>query len=343
MIFADKLIRLRKKNGWPQEELAEKLNVSRQAVSKWEGAQNVPELEKLLQMSTLFGVTTDYLLKDELELEEYTPGGGEAAVKRITLRQAQEFLQWRKKAAVFIAAGVFLCIASIIPLLMLGAASDAGVAGVTEEIAGAAGLCAMVVLVAAGVSLFVWCGFKNAPYEFIDSEPFETEYGVHGMVTEKKKNYRGTYAACNIVATCICILSIIPLFLSILLKGDLLPTVLLLCLTILLAGLGVVLFILCGVRWASMAKLLQEADYAYCEKEKKRRERGCCPGLLVPCRSDLSRLEFPDRALGHHLGSLAAGRRAVCRAEQHSSADRLAQRGFKFLNFHIFPSVRISF
>ena len=55
---------------------------------------------------------------------------------------------------------------------------------------------------------------------------------------------------------------------SILLKGDLLPTVLLLCLTILLADVGVVLFILCGVRWASMAKLLQEADYAYCEKEK---------------------------------------------------------------------------
>ena len=54
MIFADKLIRLRKKNGWSQEELAEKLNVSRQAVSKWEGAQTVPELEKLLQLSVLF-------------------------------------------------------------------------------------------------------------------------------------------------------------------------------------------------------------------------------------------------------------------------------------------------
>lgn len=88
MIFADKLIRLRKKNGWSQEELAEKLNVSRQAVSKWESAQTVPELEKLLQLSALFGVTTDYLLKDELELEEYTPGGGETSVKRITLAQA---------------------------------------------------------------------------------------------------------------------------------------------------------------------------------------------------------------------------------------------------------------
>ena len=44
MIFADKLIDLRKKNGWSQEELAEKLNVSRQAVSKWEGAQSIPDM-----------------------------------------------------------------------------------------------------------------------------------------------------------------------------------------------------------------------------------------------------------------------------------------------------------
>lgn len=46
MILADKIVRLRKKNGWSQEELAQKMNVSRQAVSKWESAQTVPELEK---------------------------------------------------------------------------------------------------------------------------------------------------------------------------------------------------------------------------------------------------------------------------------------------------------
>jgi len=47
MILADKIIRLRKKNGWSQEELAEKMDVSRQAVSKWESAQTVPDLEKI--------------------------------------------------------------------------------------------------------------------------------------------------------------------------------------------------------------------------------------------------------------------------------------------------------
>ena len=68
MILADKIIALRKKAGWSQEELAQQLNVSRQSVSKWEGAQSVPDLEKVLQMSRIFGVTTDFLLKDEVEI-----------------------------------------------------------------------------------------------------------------------------------------------------------------------------------------------------------------------------------------------------------------------------------
>ena len=50
MILADKIIRLRKKNGWSQEELAERLKVSRQSVSKWEGAQSVPDLDKIIKL-----------------------------------------------------------------------------------------------------------------------------------------------------------------------------------------------------------------------------------------------------------------------------------------------------
>ena len=67
MILADKIINERKKNGWSQEELADMLNVSRQSVSKWEGAQSVSDLQKILKMAEIFSVSTDYLLKDELE------------------------------------------------------------------------------------------------------------------------------------------------------------------------------------------------------------------------------------------------------------------------------------
>ena len=69
MNLADKIIEERKKNGWSQEELASKLGVSRQAVSKWESSGSIPDLQRILQMSELFGVTTDYLLKDEIEEE----------------------------------------------------------------------------------------------------------------------------------------------------------------------------------------------------------------------------------------------------------------------------------
>ena len=64
MIFAEKIITLRKRNGWSQEDLAARVNVSRQAVAKWEVSQSIPSLDKIVQLSLIFGVTTDYLLKD---------------------------------------------------------------------------------------------------------------------------------------------------------------------------------------------------------------------------------------------------------------------------------------
>ena len=63
MDFSEKILTLRKANDMTQEQLAEKLDVSRQSVSKWESGQASPELEKIVALSTLFDVTTDYLLK----------------------------------------------------------------------------------------------------------------------------------------------------------------------------------------------------------------------------------------------------------------------------------------
>ena len=74
MILAEKIMHLRKKNGWSQEELAGKLNVSRQSVSKWESAMSVPDLDKILLMSEIFEVSTDYLLKDDRTEEDFEIG-----------------------------------------------------------------------------------------------------------------------------------------------------------------------------------------------------------------------------------------------------------------------------
>lgn len=117
MIFADKLILLRKKAGWSQEELAEQMNVTRQSVSKWEGAQSVPDLDKMIRLSELFGVSTDYLLKDEIEQAEHINSSNDMpSLKRVSMEEANAFLSVKSRTAKTIAYAAFLCILSPIAL-----------------------------------------------------------------------------------------------------------------------------------------------------------------------------------------------------------------------------------
>ena len=73
MKLPDKIVKLRKAQGWSQEDLAEKINVSRQAISRWENGTALPDAQNVLQISKLFGVTTDYLLNDDYESDSDIP------------------------------------------------------------------------------------------------------------------------------------------------------------------------------------------------------------------------------------------------------------------------------
>ena len=99
-MLSEKLYKLRKNSGLSQEQLAEKLNVSRQAISKWESGTAVPESEKLVTISTYFGVSVDYLLKDEEEKLIGTDSSVEEKPKMI--------------------AGIIICIAGIISMIIWG-------------------------------------------------------------------------------------------------------------------------------------------------------------------------------------------------------------------------------
>jgi len=267
MILADKIIRLRKKNGWSQEELAEKMKVSRQAVSKWEAAQTTPDLEKILQLSNLFGVTTDYLLKDEMEDEEFTDSMEETPIRRISLAEANAYLEQRKEASVKIAIATFLCIICAIPLFVLIALSDMTSLPIADNTAIGIGVIAIFPIVAMAVYMFIRVGFENTPYEFLEKEPFETEYGVTGLVKDRQKAYRSTYVKYNYIGACSCVLSPIPLLCGAFSENGLLM-MLLLCVTMLVVGIGVMYFIVAGVRWASMQKLLKEGEFS--DKGKRR-------------------------------------------------------------------------
>lgn len=70
MIFADKLIQLRKKAGWSQEELAEQMNVSRQSVSKWEGDETIPDIRQAKKMAVLYHLSLDELIDFDINMTE---------------------------------------------------------------------------------------------------------------------------------------------------------------------------------------------------------------------------------------------------------------------------------
>lgn len=137
MTFADKLIRLRKRNGMSQEDLADKLGVSRQAISKWEGMLSVPDLQNVLKISELFNVTTDYLLKDRIvdenagaagtdvigagrgEARKDEPEDDEFIEVRKETREASELVGKRTGVRLYLAAGILLIIGAVVDLTLV--------------------------------------------------------------------------------------------------------------------------------------------------------------------------------------------------------------------------------
>lgn len=261
MLLAEKIMTLRKRAGWSQEELAAQLGVSRQSVSKWEGAQSVPDMQKVVQMSRLFGVTTDYLLKEELGEPEPAPAESDAPLRRVTMEQAADYLALRQAAAPKLALATLLCVLSPVALLLLAALSDRPGAALSENAAAGIGLCVLLVLVAVAVAVFITCAAQVKAYAFLETEPFETAYGVTGMVRERRAAAAPEHTRGKVAGTVLCILSAVPLFIAVCLNGPDLLYVAAVCLLLVLAGVGSALFVYGGVYQAAMDRLLEEGDY----------------------------------------------------------------------------------
>lgn len=274
MILADKIIELRKKNGWSQEELAEKLGVSRQAVSKWEGAQSVPDIQRILEMSRLFGVSTDYLLKEDMdygsEVITESAADNDSPLRRVDMETASAFLAFRRNWAPRIALAVFLCIISPVALIMLGAFSEYGVLSLSENAAGGIGMVILLLLVAGAVSIFIVYGMKNQPFEFLEKENIDTAYGVTGMVREYKERCAAVCSTQIVLGVVLCILSVLPLFGALCVTENDLVIILCVCLLLVIVAVGVVFLVLAGMKQGAANMLLQEGDYSREEKKRNR-------------------------------------------------------------------------
>ena len=275
MILADKIIENRKKNGWSQEELADKLGVSRQSVSKWEGAQAVPDMKKIVQMSEVFGVSTDYLLRDDIE-EANTPenapvdNGLEETVRQVSLEEASEFLEHNEKAASSISTGVMLCILSPVILIVLAGLAEAGKIAMSENIAEMGGTAILLVIIAAAVAMFVMWGMRGKKYEYLESIDIDTAYGVSGMAKERRADYAETHSRLLIVGIILCIVAAIPMIILGMSKysnnTDVLPIIGVAAMLVTIA-VGVKMIVLTCIRNDGYDKLLEEGDFTRLNKK----------------------------------------------------------------------------
>ena len=271
MILAEKIMQLRKEQGWSQEELAVRLGVSRQSVSKWESMASMPDLDKILKMSELFGVSTDYLLKDEAPEETGCVNGEDegASVRAVTLEEANGYLSTVRETTGKIAWGVSLCVLSPVLLILLGVAAETRRITLSEDAAAAIGVCALLVIIAAAVALFVTNGLRLARYEYLEKEPIAAEYGVAGMVENRREAYEPTYKKWLVLGITLCILCVVPVMAAAIFDDDFLVACAISCL-FLLVSVGVHLIVRVSCIWESYQKLLEEGDYT---REKKAEEK----------------------------------------------------------------------
>ena len=281
MILADKIINLRKKNGWSQEELAEKLGVTRQSISKYEGAQSIPDLDKILKLSEIFGVTTDYLIKDELEEEEYAASQmqeneseSDRSVHKVTMEMANEYLQIIDWSAGKTAFATMLCILSPIVLLMLGAMSEMPNYHISENATAGIGICVLIVLIAIAVTIFILCGMKTKKYEFMEKEDIETAYGVSGMVKEKRDAYHSPYVTQLVIGITCCICSVIPLFGTLAVSESDFYMVSAVCMLLTLVAIGTYFIVRSAAKMNAMNQLLEEEDYTRQKKHENKKMSG---------------------------------------------------------------------
>ena len=278
MILADKIIDLRKKNGWSQEELAEQLSVSRQSISKWESAQSVPDMNRILAMSRLFGVSTDYLLKDELGPEDTAPVGAapvqpgpdDLPLRQVSMEDANAYLSAKEQEARLVAPGVMLCILSpVFLLVLLGLREFYGF--MTEVQATGLGLAVLIGLIAWAVVLFVRANTIAAPYEVYEQEGIDTAYGVDGLVRERKAQYAPVHTRRLAIGIMLCVLSPLPLFLMMAVGKDDPRIIAAVGAMLLIVAVGVYLIVRTSILHGALDVLLEEGDYTRAQKLEARK------------------------------------------------------------------------
>ena len=307
MLLSEKIMSLRKRNGWSQEELAQQLGVSRQSVSKWESMASMPDIQKIMAMSELFGVSTDYLLKDELEelpataiYADYAASSGQSGSSdptvantaddsstavdsstsknttpklSISLDTATEYLDAIARTSRPTAGAITLFILGPALLVSLATYSEDALnfdpTRISPDALGIAGVCLMMLFIAAGVGLLILQDMKLAKFKQLKEASLELQYGVEAAVRRRAESTESLRYMQQAAGVCLTILSAIPFLIASYFGAGLTFAIGFLAAAI-LVSFGVYLLVYSGILRDGYRVLLQEGDFSHDEKSSKK-------------------------------------------------------------------------
>lgn len=211
MVLGEKITELRKRSGLSQEQFGDKIGVSRQAVSKWEMSQTTPDLSKIMAVAEFFGVSTDFLLKDELNMSDLDSCSVAAAASEasasarqaVSLEEVQAFLAaTRSKTRGFIIS-IILFFLSPVPGIFLSLTES-------ESLTTVGAIIQILFLVIAAV-MIILAVKKTSEFSFLKSSDSELAYGVRGVVEEYKNGFDHTHLLGIIIGVILLIASVLPM------------------------------------------------------------------------------------------------------------------------------------
>ncbi|MGE7624850.1 helix-turn-helix domain-containing protein [Viridibacillus sp. NPDC096237] len=194
MTFGEKLFQLRKEKGLSQEALAEKLNTTRQAISKWENGQGYPETEKLLMIGNVFEVSMDYLLKDSVE-----PSDDKNVGYYVSKEMAEGYLLSAHRVSKYLALGFFMIALSFIPYFILS--QDP-----------ARYIIPTIILATFGIGMFVSASFIDEDqYKVLKTESLLFDEKHLKELTIRYENLKKRYFVINLVGTSLFVAGILAI------------------------------------------------------------------------------------------------------------------------------------
>ena len=262
MKLADKIIKLRKQFGWSQEDLAEKMSVSRQSVSKWESAASIPDLNKIIRLSEIFSVPTDYLLKDEVELTSGIEEDRDLPLAKVKLDEARAYLAAKEKIAGILATASLIFVYSVLPLFLLQAYSQTEDTLISSNQAAGIGLVTLFLMVIIGVMAAISTLKYKRNFEKIEESDFELEYGVESILDEQAEDYKHVFVFRLALSVGMFIFAVLPLIISSFLTDLEWIMILMLSLMIAIIGAGVYILVPAVSKHTAYNRLLGRGDFA---------------------------------------------------------------------------------